>query len=370
MLVDSLRGCFFPPTFNLQFEKYSSYFTDMLTVIVVFYMTTAAIRTPKQARSLVYFFLALTLFVCVQCYVQVTQGTNVAGVGPVMRFVGYEGGTRMMIPQTRWIGVFLDPNDTGMLIVALAPLAFASAMFVRNSPLVKVFWAAAFFTMVYAIYTTNSRGTFLALLAALGMFFIVKYRSAIGFAFAVIAGTVLLAVGPSRMGSAASGDDSAMERVYTWILSLHLLPQYPIFGIGPQNWGEYHHLTTHNSFVLAMVETGVPGYALYLAIFIAAATAAARVALKTESKDIATVGAALVACMVAVMVSAFFISRTYVLIPFFVAALVLAYSRVLDADLYAAQINALKPVLLLAAAIASIVGLWLINIASTRIAYG
>jgi hypothetical protein len=113
-----------------------------------------------------------------------------------------------------------------------------------------------------------------------------------------------------------------------------------------------------------------PGYALYLAVFIAAATAAARVALKTESKDTATIAAALVACMVGVMVSAFFISRTYVLIPFFVAALVLAYSRALDADLYAAQINALKPVLLLTAAIASIVGLWLINIASTRIAYG
>jgi predicted neutral ceramidase superfamily lipid hydrolase len=68
-------------TFNLQFEKYSSYFTDMLTVIVVFYMTTAAIRTPKQARSLVYFFLGLTLFVCFQCYLQLSQGYNIAGVG-------------------------------------------------------------------------------------------------------------------------------------------------------------------------------------------------------------------------------------------------------------------------------------------------
>jgi putative inorganic carbon (HCO3(-)) transporter len=186
---------------NTQFENYELYVTDMLTILVVFYMTSAAVSDRQQARVIIIFFVALALFVCYQCQLQISQGYNTAGVEPVSRYLGYgETGERLTTPQTRWIGVFNDPNDTGMLFAALAPLAFALAFFSSRAVGIRLIWGSVFAVLVYSIYGTNSRGTFLALLAALGMFFIVKFRSVRGFVLAAIAGGALLVVGPSRMG--------------------------------------------------------------------------------------------------------------------------------------------------------------------------
>ncbi|MEM6301518.1 MAG: O-antigen ligase family protein [Pseudomonadota bacterium] len=354
---------------NFQFDTINGYFTGMLTNLLVFMLVSLSIRTERQARIIVGFFTVLVVFVAWQCYVQVTQGTNIVGDTAVARFIGYDEvtGRRLESPQARWLGVFYDPNDTGMLLLSLAPLAFAWSFFNGKRMLVRCVWAAVFAAETYAIFLTNSRGTMLALLASIIVLFVVRYRSAIGLFLASACGFLIITLGPSRLSSLSSADDSSMERVYAWILALELFAIDPVLGVGPMHFMDHHHMTTHNSFVLAVVENGFPGYVLYMAIFFTALFVSARVAYLTEDHHTRITASALTACTVGMMACAFFISRTYVLLPFFLMALVLGYTRALTLADYKSSLSALRVWWIGVAAAASVVFVWLTNRLTTML---
>lgn len=69
------------------------------------------------------------------------------------------------------------------------------------------------------------------------------------------------------MGEIASGNYSAMGRVYAWILSLGSFAMNPLLGVGVEHFRAYHFLTAHNSYVLAFVETGMIGFFFYFGYF-------------------------------------------------------------------------------------------------------
>lgn len=355
---------------HAQFDTISVYLPGMLTNILVFLLIPVSLKTIKQAEVFLLFLVCIVLFICYQCYVQATVGENWAGIPALQRrsIELQESGPAIYTytPQAVWVGVFKDPNDLGLLLICFLPLTFAKALFTKTSAIARLFWTAAMVTMVYTVYLTNSRGTFVALLASVAAFFIIKYRSLVGLVMASSAGILLLTVGPSRMGSITSGDSAAMERVYAWILALELFAMYPFFGIGARHWGDVHGRVTHNSYVLAFVENGFAGYVSYLAVFLVGMFVAVSVVFEENDKNTQMTLMGLAACLAGCMASIFFISRTYILVPYLISSSVITYAKLVNPDVFANAVKKMNLIILGAFAAASIVGVWIINILTTR----
>jgi hypothetical protein len=57
-----------------------------------------------------------------------------------------------------------------------------------------------------------------------------------------------------------------MERIDCWYEALSMWKSHPLTGVGFGQFGEYHYLTAHNSFMLTLAELGFPGMLLFSAI--------------------------------------------------------------------------------------------------------
>lgn len=350
---------------NGQFSTIGVYTPQMLTNILVFVLVCSTVDSKRKFQFLIGIFVALTLFVAYQCHLQIETGANITGEGPIMRgnTLTHEDGTVEIIktPQAVWVGVFHDPNDVGLLLTTFFPLAFAKTFFMSGPAPIRLCWAAIGAALLYSIYLADSRGTFLATMAGVVFFFIVWRRSVTGLVIATISGFLMLTLGPSRMSSLTSGDDSAMERVYAWIEALETFAWKPMFGLGPEHWIDYHHKTTHNSFVLAFVENGYFAYVCWLAVLLVPLHTVVNTSLKTQDRNHRIEASAMAACLIGVMTSIFFISRTYILIPVLIAAICMTYSRLQNVGAYreALQRSTFVPLCLVAAV--TIVGIWVIN---------
>lgn len=348
--------------FNGQFNTIVTYLSQMMSTIIIFVLAQTAITKGKQIDNFILVIIYLTLFICFQCYLQVTTGANWGGLEPLTR--SSPTGDEL---QVVWFGILQDPNDLGMLLVAFMPYIF-NRIFYQGLPFTsKIFWFIALLALGYTVILTNSRGSMLALMGGIGCFYIIKKRSLTGYLVAGVLAIALLAIAPSRMGELGSGDYSAMGRVYAWILALELLAMNPVFGIGAMHFLDYHGLTTHNSYVLAMVENGVVGFIGYFGIIALAVYTMIKVAYDLEDQKRSTEVIALVGGMLGILISIFFISRTYVLLPFLYIAIMMTYIRVYCPELHAKHIKALSLVKIITLSLGFIVFIYIFNRLATTL---
>jgi hypothetical protein len=170
-------------------------------------------------------------------------------------------GTTALNDRVRYRGALQDPNELatvicgglGLLIGLVAPTRKT-----RWHILAVLAGAAIFLCVVY----TQSRGGMLAYLSVLGVYFIRRY----GLKYAVIgvlAMLPLMALG-GRKDQAASA--STEGRYEAWRSGIDMLKMDPVFGVGKGMFTEYHHLTAHNSHVLAFAELGLLGLFLWVSV--------------------------------------------------------------------------------------------------------
>jgi hypothetical protein len=348
--------------FNGQFNTIVTYLSQMMSTIIIFVLVQTAITKGKQIDNFILVIICLTLFICFQCYLQVTTGANWGGLEPLTRST--PTGTEL---QVVWFGILQDPNDLGMFLIAFAPYILNKVLYQGNAFIYKILWLITLLCISYTVILTNSRGSMLAFMGGIGCFYIIKKRSLAGYVIAGMLAVALLAIAPSRMGELGSGDYSAMGRVYAWILALELLAMNPVFGIGAMHFLDYHGLTTHNSYVLAMVENGVVGFIGYFGIIALAVYTMIKVAYDLEDKKRSTEVIALVAGMLGILISIFFISRTYVLLPFLYIAIMMTYIRVYCPELHAKHIKALSLVKIISLSLGFIVFIYIFNRLATTL---
>lgn len=356
---------------NGQFYTIGTYFTQVLSTLIIYLLTQATIQKPKQIDNFILLIICLILFICFQCYLQYTTGANWGGLEPISRSLSeIDPITGLSISrelQVVWFGILQDPNDLGMLLIAFMPYIVNRVFYQELSFIRKIFWLVAFLSIAYTIILTNSRGSMLSLIGGLACFYIIKKRSMTGYVVAGFIALALLAVAPSRMGEIGSGDYSAMGRVYAWILALELLAMNPIFGIGATHFLDYHSLTTHNSYVLALVENGLLGFFGYLSIGAIAIYTMIKVAYSIEDKKRSSEIISLVSGMLGILISIFFISRTYVLLPYLYIAIMMTYVRVYCPELHKEYINKLSSMKLVAITLGFVVFIYLFNRLATTL---
>ena len=244
LMVSSIASGWFGGAI-VQLEKFGP-------TLLAFLIMAAALDSQARLRAAM-----AVLTVCAT--VLAIHGIEQASIGVGWTGVGLSQGTRI-----QYVGIFNDPNDLGMLFVTCLPMAFYLARKGGWLGFRRLFWWLVAIVLLYGVFLTDSRGTMLAMLAMLAVYAWQRYGGAIaGVAAACGAGVLLLL--PSRIQEMDVTEASAMGRVESWYEGLQMFRSAPLFGIGPDRYSDMYNLTAHNSFVLVLAETGIIGFVLWIA---------------------------------------------------------------------------------------------------------
>jgi hypothetical protein len=212
--------------------------------------------------------------------------------------------------RVRFRGVLEDPNELSMAIAIGLPLALGLYER-RRSKLRLLFLIATIALNTLCVAFTQSRSGQLAVLAALGVYFVRRFGKRGLIAAAVFGVPLLLLGGRSGLNAQSSTD----ERLECWHEALEMWRGSPLWGVGQGQFTEYHYLTAHNSFLLALAEMGPLGLFLWTAALYVAFKALIRIQLdfanRPEAASARTWSTALLASLAGLTVSAAFLSVTY-----------------------------------------------------------
>jgi O-antigen ligase len=197
------------------------------------------------------------------------------------------------------IGSSYDPNDLAMLMVTIIPLGIIH-LFMQVSVMSKLMFFSGTVFMLFAVVATQSRGGFIGLVVITASFIWIKIERlsrlkriipvvALVIAFASFASPAYI----DRLTtifdeSTDEGTGQGSGRLLVWKRALVIAAANPILGVGPnafesaygdfldndkfpadlsrQATGVSKWQTAHNTILLVLVESGIPGLFLFLAI--------------------------------------------------------------------------------------------------------
>ena len=227
-----------------------------------------------------------------------------------------------------------DPNYLAAGIVPSVALAVGLAAGVRSA-LVRLALAAMCVILVLGLGATESRGGLIAAIVATAAAIVVAKRGRIlVIAFvAIVIGLVAVwfAATPDAYKRVTQTADQGNGRSSLWIVGIRIFKEHPIAGVGLENYQVYApryvsgpgELTfvnfiaerphvVHNVYLQTMVEVGLVGLGLFLAIVISSLAAAMRAARRFESRgdgESAAFARSVFVGLLAALVASFFISN-------------------------------------------------------------
>ena len=257
LLVSSLNATYR----DVAFEK----FEDITKVILIAFMTTVLLTDGKKFR------------------------VSVAVIALSLGFLGLKYGLygilRGGVHFTRGVGGMIgDNNDFALALNMGLPLLVFTGLWIRSRWVRLAAFGLVPLTALTVVFT-HSRSGFLALAATtLYLTFRSRRRALAIAAVVVMAGVGRLVVPASFYERIASigtyqDDSSAMGRLNAWSASLHMANDYPIFGVGLDNFlfmfqnyapdpDDIH--VAHNTWLQVLAEAGYVGLLAYVALFLAA----------------------------------------------------------------------------------------------------
>jgi hypothetical protein len=181
------------------------------------------------------------------------------GAEYVCERIGLLGTTSVGQGRVRYRGVLQDPNELALAGGIGLPLALGLRQSRRNRTWRIIVAALTFVVVLTCAVLTRSRGGQIVCLTVLGAYFAKRFGVRGLLLGAVIASPLLLLGG--RGGEEASR--STIERIECWAEAIAMWRTHPVFGVGLGQFGEYHYMTAHNSYLLPLAELGFPGMLLF-----------------------------------------------------------------------------------------------------------
>jgi len=314
--------------------------TELIIVMILFFIVGSAVQSFRAFEVVMGSLLVASLFVTGVCLHQgfaskvcaVQEGVTMEALRPDGRpceraeecsegnaepganyqceKMGLFGTVSVGRGRVRYRGVLKDPNEVALAAGASLPMLFARNE--RKSTLFRwLLLICGFVAIATTIVFTQSRGGILIFLAVVGAYSIKKFGMK-GVVAGGILGLPLLLLG-GRSGSEA--EDSANERTEVLGAGMQMFQSDPVLGVGYDQFNNHHHLTAHNSYMLALAEMGVIGLALFLAMlylsFKIPIVALRKYGHSEEGKIAATWAMAMLAAFCGVSIGSFFLSFTY-----------------------------------------------------------
>ncbi|MDJ0656325.1 MAG: O-antigen ligase family protein [Xanthomonadales bacterium] len=286
---------------------------------VMFYFLAAASSSTRNVRILMSIFVACGLAMVLHGFQQEFYGQGWTGEPPILG-------------RIRYIGLLNDPNDLGLFLIMGLPFIFLFYSQTR-SILVKLFCATSAAAYFYAFYLTESRGTIVAAVVMIGLMVLRRFGTVAVAAFMVPVMSLATFL-PERMREISASEESANIRVEAWYAGLQMFESHLFFGVGAGRFAEFHGRTAHNTFLLVLSETGIIGFAVFIAIFGYSYFLMREAAFRrtvTEGGDVAAFEAekatstALYYSLIGFLAAAFFLSRSYVVFPYLLCGMITGY---------------------------------------------
>lgn len=296
-------------------------FREFLPIFVGYYLSAHAINSEKQLKFILFVIVSCTSFLAIEAMNEVQNGVSYFGIEPM----NYLGEIRVM-----WLGPFSDPNDLGMLFVLVVPF-LVNNLFEKKR---RIITFGLILLNIYGIILTNSRGAMLSLMASIACYLVLRYRSLRGLWLGLAIALIIVLFGPSRMSQMSASEDSAHGRLDAWYAGYLMFTSYPIFGVGKGQFIEYHNLTAHNSFVLVTSELGFFGAFFFAGVFYFTLMKCYRFFAKGEmNNDAYKIYCACSSSLIGIMSAMFFLSRSYMLLPYLMVGFSQSIIRIYQTDL-------------------------------------
>lgn len=162
-----------------------------------------------------------------------------------------------------------DPNEFGVLLIAILPFAFFSYFKEKNTNK-KLICALSFFTILIASLFTFSRSVLLALILILLIMLFKKRKTKESIMLLAVIALIFLLAYPELIKrldyySINSGIEIRQRLVYE---SLDVFKNNPILGSGLNTipYFTYRNTATHNLYIQMLAETGIFGFIFFIAI--------------------------------------------------------------------------------------------------------
>ena len=286
--------------------------TEFGKIMVLFYLVAIQVNTPGRLKVMMWVIIGCAIFLSYHAYLQVQTGH---GFGNIPPFGSYDTGDFRVIGS----GIFSDPNDFAMLYIMAVP--FVLSLIGAGAAITgKMLLLATLPPMVYVLYYTKSRGGVIGFCA---MFMAYTWLSAKNLLLRVVMVVAVLsaiaAFGPAR-ARGAYVEGSASGRVMEWGYGIQMLKQNPLFGFGFMRWPEFSGgMAAHNSLVNCFAELGLIGYACWFTLCFIVVKSVWQIARAGNLVDRQTRALAngLFAALVGYLTAAFFLTRTYNPVLFF-----------------------------------------------------
>ena len=287
--------------------------------IAVLYLAVAnAVNSQDRLKGYLTFLCVLCAILAVNSLGQLNHGVSYfGGVEPLKVPIlnDYSEPTGKFDLRIRGVGIFNDPNDLGQMLVLGLIMAYGFIT-TSSSLLSRVTYFSFLPIFTLGIYHTNSRGTLLALAAAIGYYALRNTRNLFPKVFGIISIVLLFLFGPSRAGAMTPG--SSTDRLELWSSAITLFKGHPLFGVGVGMFQDVTGgiMTAHQSYLLVLSEMGLFGYFFWFGmIFLFFHTVSnVRRILDVESpeeKKLLAVLKIVEAAVFGFLVSAYFLSRSY-----------------------------------------------------------
>ncbi len=249
------------------------FFEALFKSVLLYFMITNALKTKKDLELLVGSLIITFLGVGA---VSIYQTRGISEASAKIRLLG--------------IGAFSNSNDIAALMVMIFPFGFMAFMRKETSRAFKAIAALLMAVDLWCLVLSESRGAMLALAMAMAVYVALKIKNK----YLTVATVVLsLLAAPifSKLSNRSAEDtaESSSSRLTYIKTGLNMAVRNPIFGVGYESYEEnferyateilyeWGHRTAHNSWILALAETGFVGFGLFVALFVTAMRLAWRV---------------------------------------------------------------------------------------------
>jgi putative inorganic carbon (HCO3(-)) transporter len=280
-------------------------------IVILFYLVAILVNTPRRLKMMMWIIIGCSMLLAYHTYQQVQTGH---GFGNIEPYGSFDTGDFRVIGS----GIFSDPNDFAMLYIMAMPFVFglvAGGASIAS----KLLLLCTLPPMVYVLWYTKSRGGVIGFCAMFLAYSWLSAKSLMVRLFLVVALLCAIVVfGPER-ARGAYVEGSASGRVMAWGYGIQMLKDNPLFGFGYMRWLEYSTMAAHNSAVNCFAELGLIGYFCWFTLCFTVVKSVLRIARAKDQVDLRTrrLANGLFAAQVGYLTAAFFLTRTYNPVLFF-----------------------------------------------------
>ncbi len=244
-----------------------SFFTDVFVRIAIFWILMVNL-IERRSRSVSF---------------QVFVSMLVAFLGGYALYLKMTGQADIEGSRAGFVGLIGDPNDLALTLLVAMPFLVEATLTCRGAQ--RVGFALLLALVLGGIISTQSRGGLLAAGAAGYILLLQRIPSRVvvgAFMAAGLVGLLIVSGVGERAtvsGDAGGLDASAAGRLDAWVAAIRMFIFNPFNGVGLNqvffNYGNYAWnprswipITTHNSYLQAMAETGLVGIVPFTALII------------------------------------------------------------------------------------------------------